>query len=347
MILLDLKLPKVDGLEVLRRIRADDETKLAAGRGPHLVAPRIATWSSRYELGANSYVRKPVDFDEVRRGRAAARALLAGAQRAGARLTRGVMGSPLRLLVVEDSDNDYALVVREIGKCGYDVSAERVETAEAMTAALDRGGFDLVVSDFQMPAFSGPAALALLRERDLEIPFIIVSGTIGEEVAVESLKAGANDFLTKQRLARLGRRSSASCARPATAARAERPSCSGMSWRNAIACSWSRSPPCSTWPRRTGSGNFCTSARKSKRCWASRPQSGPIRNSGDARHIRTTKGADEAFARLRTTGAAERAEYRMFTKEGPPALVRDEARLVPWADRGERWSRASCRTSPA
>src|SRR5881628_1109788 len=78
-----------------------------------------------------------------------------------------------------------------------------VDNPAAMTAALDRQGWDLVIGDYSMPAFSGPAALALLRARDLDTPFIFVSGTIGEDVAVEAMKAGAQDFVTKGSLRRL------------------------------------------------------------------------------------------------------------------------------------------------
>src|SRR5207253_3204767 len=80
---------------------------------------------------------------------------------------------------------------------------ERVDTPAAMTTALDRHAWDLVIGDYSMPAFSGPAALALLRARDPDTPFIFVSGTIGEDVAVEAMKAGAQDFLTKGNLRRL------------------------------------------------------------------------------------------------------------------------------------------------
>ena len=113
------------------------------------------------------------------------------------------MGAPLRALIVEDNENDCQLVLRELRHGGYDVAWERVQTTEAMAGALDRGGWDIILSDFRMPAFSAPAALALCRSRGLDLPFIIVSGTIGEEQAVESLKAGAHDFLLKQKLARL------------------------------------------------------------------------------------------------------------------------------------------------
>src|SRR5687767_6706055 len=97
---------------------------------------------------------------------------------------------PLRLLVVDDNEDDAVLVCRELERCGYAVSAERVETRSGMAEALAREPWDLIISDFGMPTFSGPEALALYREWRLDIPFIIVSGTISEDQAVESLKAG-------------------------------------------------------------------------------------------------------------------------------------------------------------
>src|SRR5437016_6062345 len=113
------------------------------------------------------------------------------------------MGNPLRVLLVEDSPADAELLVYELVKGGYEVTATRVDTADAMRAALGAEAWHVVLSDYSMPAFSAPKALAVLRETGLDLPFIIVSGTIGEETAVEALKAGACDFLVKGRLARL------------------------------------------------------------------------------------------------------------------------------------------------
>ncbi|HEX4600634.1 MAG TPA: response regulator [Gemmatimonadales bacterium] len=113
------------------------------------------------------------------------------------------MGIPLRLLIAEDAEDDARLVVRELERGGYEPTVERVETAAAMQAALDRNNWDLVIGDYSMPHFSGPAALALLREHDPDTPFIFVSGTIGEDVAVEAMKAGAQDYLIKGNLRRL------------------------------------------------------------------------------------------------------------------------------------------------
>jgi PAS domain S-box-containing protein len=114
------------------------------------------------------------------------------------------MGVPLRLLVVEDSDVDTLLLLRELQRAGYDIAHHRVDNAAAMTAALDRQHWDIVLGDYSMPAFSGTAALKLLRDRDPEVPFILVSGTIPEGIALEALRAGAQDYVTKGELQRLG-----------------------------------------------------------------------------------------------------------------------------------------------
>ena len=113
------------------------------------------------------------------------------------------MSEKLRLLIVEDSSDDAAFLVRKLQKAGYDLSHERVDTSEAMSAALDRHPWDIVISDHALPEFSAPAALILLKERGLDLPFIILSGVISEEVAIECMQAGAHDFLLKDHLARL------------------------------------------------------------------------------------------------------------------------------------------------
>lgn len=113
------------------------------------------------------------------------------------------MNKLLRCLIVEDSEDDALLVLRQLRGGGYDVTSERVETAEAMRAALDRQPWDIVISDYKMPHFSGLAALELLKSTNKDLPFIIVSGTIGEDVAVAAMKAGAHDYIMKARLERL------------------------------------------------------------------------------------------------------------------------------------------------
>jgi two-component system, NarL family, sensor histidine kinase UhpB len=114
------------------------------------------------------------------------------------------MGAPLRALLVEDSEDDALLVQRELRRGGYEPVCERVDTAEAMEAALEEGAWDIVISDHSMPAFSSSAALELLRRKGfVDMPFIIVSGRIGEDVAVAAMKAGAHDYIMKDNLARL------------------------------------------------------------------------------------------------------------------------------------------------
>jgi response regulator RpfG family c-di-GMP phosphodiesterase len=111
--------------------------------------------------------------------------------------------TPLRVLIIEDSADDAELLVRELRRGGYEPSFERVETPDAMRAALVSQSWDLVVSDHSVYQFDSVAALHLLKASGLDAPFIIVSGTIGEERAVEAMKAGAADYLVKGRLARL------------------------------------------------------------------------------------------------------------------------------------------------
>ncbi len=109
----------------------------------------------------------------------------------------------LRVLLVEDSADDAALVERELHKGGYGVKSQRVETAETMRAALEGQTWDVIISDYKLPHFSGPEALEVLRASGLDLPFILVSGTIGEEAAVVVMKAGAHDYLMKGKLTRL------------------------------------------------------------------------------------------------------------------------------------------------
>ena len=113
------------------------------------------------------------------------------------------MGKPLRLLIIEDSEDDADLVLRALRKDGYDPQWERVDTSEGMTAALARQDWDVIISDHSMPVFSAPAALALLRTTGRDIPFIIVSGSIGEEQAVQAMKLGAKDYILKGHLTKL------------------------------------------------------------------------------------------------------------------------------------------------
>lgn len=112
-------------------------------------------------------------------------------------------GTPLSVLQVEDSVADAELIVHALTRAGYDVQAERVENAVAMRTALASRPFDIVISDYALPQFDAPGALKVLHDSGVDIPFIVVSGTIGEEVAVLMMREGAHDYLLKDNLTRL------------------------------------------------------------------------------------------------------------------------------------------------
>ncbi len=114
------------------------------------------------------------------------------------------MANPIRVLVVEDSEPDARLVIRELRNSGFDPVYERVETPEAMRSALDSREWDIIIADFSLPHFSGPDALKLLLDSGKDIPFILVSGTIPRETAIEMMRSGAQDFVLKHDLSRLG-----------------------------------------------------------------------------------------------------------------------------------------------
>lgn len=113
------------------------------------------------------------------------------------------MTTPLKALVVEDSEDDFLLLVHELGRADYDPTCERVDTPEAFQAALARKEWDVVICDYTMPRFSGAAALELFRTADLDVPFLFVSGTLGEDAAVRAMKAGAHDYIMKGNMKRL------------------------------------------------------------------------------------------------------------------------------------------------
>jgi two-component system, LuxR family, sensor kinase FixL len=113
------------------------------------------------------------------------------------------MNTPLRVLIVDDSNDDAILVVLALKREGYDLTYERVTTAADMREALAGRAWDVVIADYTVPAFGALPALALLHELQLDLPFIIMSGTIDEAMAVDALRAGAHDFVLKGKLARL------------------------------------------------------------------------------------------------------------------------------------------------
>ena len=112
------------------------------------------------------------------------------------------MPIPLRVLFIEDSEDDASLQVRLLAQAGYDVFYERVDSPETLLQSLDKP-WDVIISDYSMPHFRGTDALELVLKKDLDVPFIFVSGTIGEDSAVAALKVGAQDYLMKSNLSRL------------------------------------------------------------------------------------------------------------------------------------------------
>jgi signal transduction histidine kinase len=114
-----------------------------------------------------------------------------------------VQSVPLNVLIVEDSEEDADLIVLELKRGGFEPVFRRVDNVEQMQRALDEGAWDVVLSDFSMPRFSMTEALKLIQQKGADVPFVIVSATIGEEAAVEAIRAGAHDYVLKHRLSRL------------------------------------------------------------------------------------------------------------------------------------------------
>ena len=117
--------------------------------------------------------------------------------------TKRQTGIPLNSLIIDDSIDDVSLVVRHLERGGYALSYRRVDSAPALIAALEERQWDIVFGDYTIPGFSGTAALSLIRERGFDMPFIFISGTIGEDIAVSMMHAGAQDYIMKGNLVRL------------------------------------------------------------------------------------------------------------------------------------------------
>jgi PAS domain S-box-containing protein len=109
----------------------------------------------------------------------------------------------LRVLIVEDSEDDVLLVLRALKKGGYNPLYERVETASAMKKALKEKQWDIILCDYKMPKFNAPSAISVLKEANIDIPLIVVTGAIGEETAVDCMRLGAQDYIMKSNMSRL------------------------------------------------------------------------------------------------------------------------------------------------
>ena len=189
-ILLDMAMPEMRGDEALpfiRKLRPDVRVIVSSGFQDRDVQEHFRN------IEACSFLPKPYTPEQ----------LLAKVLPAVSRLRGGDMSQPLRVLLIEDSESDAALIVRHLESAGYGVDATRVETAAALRAALAGPAYDAIVADHHLPQFDAPAALAIVREGGHDVPFLVVSGTIGEERAVAMMKAGAHDYVMKSNLARL------------------------------------------------------------------------------------------------------------------------------------------------
>jgi HD-GYP domain-containing protein (c-di-GMP phosphodiesterase class II) len=109
----------------------------------------------------------------------------------------------LRVLMIEDSEDDTLFIIRELKKSGYNPVYERVETAAAMKKALKKKPWDIILCEYSLTKFNAPSAIALLREENIDIPVIIVSGTIGEEAGIDCMYSGAKDYIMKGNMSRL------------------------------------------------------------------------------------------------------------------------------------------------
>ena len=113
------------------------------------------------------------------------------------------MAKPIRVLLIEDSEDDATLIILELKREGYKPYYKRVETKKDMEYSLDNEKWDVIISDFSMPQFSGSEALEVLKRKNINLPFIVISGTIGENVAVDMMKKGADDYIMKDNFKRL------------------------------------------------------------------------------------------------------------------------------------------------
>jgi len=200
-ILLDLNLQELDSLEVLRRLHNDERTKRL---------PLVAFASSEddrdltdyYQLGVNSLIRKPTDpvqFDEIIRQLDQYWMVLNESPPP----EKENRNQPIRVLIVEDSDDDVLLLVRQLKKDGYRPIYDQVDTAEAMRKSLEKQTWDVILCDNSMPGFSAYDALDIYKEKRLDLPFIIVTGAIAYKNAAEIMRAGAHDYILKNDLAQL------------------------------------------------------------------------------------------------------------------------------------------------
>jgi two-component system response regulator len=206
LVLLDLKLPLVDGLEVLSRIKMDARTS----RLPVVILTSSAEdrdLRAAYRMGVNSFIVKPIDFDQFIESAGRVGVYWLGLNRpdtaAEPEPERVARAGRLRVLIADDSTTDAILVEYELGRAGYAVTTLRVDRADSMRSAMATAEWDLVVSDVAMPGFDALEALRIAREHDRRLPFVVLSGFVGDGTAQALMSAGADDCLAKDDLAML------------------------------------------------------------------------------------------------------------------------------------------------
>ncbi len=145
---------------------------------------------------------KKSELKPIQQGSQTWGAAAAGVEPIGGRM-RDAFNAPLRLLIVEDVEDDAELLAHELRSGGYEPEWERVETSDEMEAALQNRQWDLILADYSLPGFNATEALALARENALDLPFIIVSATIDDQTAIEAMRLGAHDYIMKDNLSRL------------------------------------------------------------------------------------------------------------------------------------------------
>ena len=200
-ILLDLNLQKIDSLEVLKNLREDERTNLIPVVA-FTIPEDTRDLTDCYRLGVNSFIRKPTDPIQLAE-------IIGQLDRYWLALNESpppekeFRHKPIRVLIAEDSEDDVLLLVRQLKKDGYLPTYHKVDTSEAMSKALDKGAWDVILCDNSMPGFSPFDALGITSEKHLNVPFILVTGAIKYEDAIVIMDAGAHDYILKNDLAEL------------------------------------------------------------------------------------------------------------------------------------------------